>query len=163
MAAAAPPYEILALPMGEHRCRALRAALDAHRWRPKYRDGVAKDLCYSDTIFQGPILDEVKKLLPQEMFRYNTIQANRYDPEWWTHSEIHQDAGNYQDSRMMVLGDFQGGDFLIFPNGRDQAPLRIRERYQWIKFDGHLFHGSEPITRGIRYSVIAFRFGDRET
>ena len=99
MAAAAPPYEILALPMGEHRCRALRAALDARRWRPKYRDGVAKDLCYSDTIFQGPILDAAKRLLPQEMFELTTIQANRYDPVWWTRSEIRQETGNYKDSR----------------------------------------------------------------
>ena len=98
----------------------------------------------------------------QDHYEYNAIQINRYDPMVWPSCDIHKDSGNRGDSRMIVLGDFEGGDFLIYEDGRDKPPRRIRQRYQWIAFDGHFDHGSTPITRGLRYSVVAFTFGDRE-
>ena len=127
---------------------------------PRRRKGVAKGMCFSDTLFQDPVIYEVRELL-EDTFEFNAVQVNRYDPIRWAKSEIHTDGGNYADSRMMVLGDFQGGSFLLFPDGRHRPPSKIDVRHQWIAFDGHLFHGSEAITQGSRYSVIAFTFGDR--
>ncbi len=95
-------------------------------------------------------------------FTFNAVQINRYDHRW-THSEIHIDFNNEGPSRMIVLGDFEGGAFLIYDGGSDRPPQRITTRFQWIAFDGHHDHGSEPVTAGTRYSVIAFRMTWRKT
>ena len=156
-------YYLLPLPMGAARCQPLLHLLEERRWQPRRRTGVSRGISFSDTIFQGPLLDAARELLPREISSFTCLQVNRYDPIRWSHSEIHTDGGNYADSRMIVLGDFQGGAFVIYPHGLEAPPVRVHDRYQWIAFDGHLDHGSEPITSGIRFSVIAFTFDrDRE-
>ena len=132
----------------------------ARTWIPKFRYGVSKGKADTDTLFEGEIYDEVMSLKEPE-FQCHAVQINRYQIGKWTHSDIHTDAGNEGDSRMVVLGDFEGGAFLIHEDGRAAPPRRIVDRWQWIRFFGHYDHGSEPVTGGIRFSVIIFRFADR--
>jgi hypothetical protein len=136
------------------------ALLRSRRWIPKLRKGVAKGMCYSDTLFQDPILDEARQMLDGH-FDFNALQINRYDPKRWPGSDTHQDQGNRGESRMLVLGDFEGGAFLMFEKGVDHPPRKISQRYQWIAFNGHIHHGSDPVTAGMRFSVIAFTIDDR--
>ena len=61
---------------------------------------------------------------------------------------------------MIVLGSFEGDAFRIRPHP-SVPPRRITLRGKWIQFDGMQTHWSEPVTAGIRYSVVAFNFADR--
>ena len=136
--------------------------LRARTWKPSDRKYVSKGVCFSDMICpnEDPIFDAVGDLL-EGSFRYTRIQLNRYDPKRWPNAEPHRDSKNAGDSRMIVMGDYQGGDFLIEDHGKAAAPTRIRARYRWIAFDGRNRHWTTPITSGMRYSIVAFVFADR--
>ena len=134
---------------GRSQCERVHAMLRARTWKPSDRKYVSKGVCFSDMICpnEDPIFDAVGDLL-EKSFRYTRVQLNRYDPK----------AG---DSRMIVMGDYQGGDFLIEDHGPRATPTRIHEKYRWIAFDGRNRHWTTPITSGIRCSIVAFVFAER--
>ena len=98
-------------------------------WTPSARKYVPKGICFSDMICpnEDPIFDAVGDLL-EKSFRYTRVQLNRYDPKRWPNAEPHRDSKNAGDSRMIVMGDYQGGDFLIEDHGQRATPTRIREK-----------------------------------
>ena len=149
--------------MGRARCRRLWDLLRSRRWRPGHRYGVSRGISFSDTLWDSKLNDEVEDLLQQvdPTFEFNAIQVNRHDPVQWPACEIHTDANNLGPSRAIVIGDFEGGALLLFKAGLDAQPTRIPAWLQWIPFDGHLYHGSEPVIEGIRFSIVACQFADR--
>ena len=130
-------------------------------WKPSARKYVSKGICFSDMICpnEDPIFDAVGDLL-EHSFRYTRVQLNRYDPKRWPNAEPHRDSKNAGDSRMIVMGDYQGGDFLIEDHGQRATPTRISEKYKGIAFDGRNRPWTTPITSGIRYSILAFVFAE---
>ena len=78
----------------------------------------------------------------------------------------HRDFGNGSHfTRKLSLtvqlsdeNDYEGGDLIFYTgSGRDQAP---RGRGSVIVFDSRIFHEVTPITKGERYSLVKWYYGD---
>jgi len=97
--------------------------------KPSARKDGSKGIRLSDMICpnEDPFFDAGGDLLEQS-FRYTRAPLNRYDPKRWPNAELHRDSNNAGDSRMIVQGDYQAGDFLIEDHGQRATPTRIRER-----------------------------------
>ena len=83
-------------------------------------------------------------------FEYTTIQVNKN-----TRTAKHVDAYNVGVSKMIGLGDYLGGDLLIYDeDGR--SPTAFPTRGQWITFDGSAHPHETAEFEGERYTLVYF-------
>ena len=117
-------------------------------------------LQFSETMWpKSQIYQHVAEMIGPA-FSFDAVQINRYDPVRWAECKRHRDSKNRGLSWMMILGDFEGGVFYLEENAPPAPPTAIRTTKSWIVFDGSFFHWASPVTRGTRFSVIAFNFAD---
>ena len=97
---------------------------------------------YSNIVKSGPLLEAVQKMLPN--ITELCLNKDVVCPP-------HVDKGNYGDSYILFLGDFEGGA-LVFFNG-----TRYESKNVWMgPFSGQDLHWNEPITSGSKISIVAY-------
>ena len=142
----------------------------------------------NDGIHTGKIDKEIRDvhrlMLPQNqgiggILTSTALNANHY---WWqyniTHSNqteflMYEPDGHYnshvdtfhvhsgETRKLTVLAflndDYEGGKFWVNPNGNPFYPPQ--EPGTVIVFPSYMVHGVEPVTKGIRYSVVTWMVG----
>jgi predicted 2-oxoglutarate/Fe(II)-dependent dioxygenase YbiX len=94
------------------------------------------------------------------------IQLGRYDASDQGHYTWHTDFADVRPLRKISVSvqlsrseDYEGGDLeVLFSN----SPLRLdRERGSFIAFPSFMLHRVTPVTRGTRWSLVAWILGPR--
>lgn len=90
----------------------------------------------------------IKKEKPN--FKYNSIQFNKN-----ARTARHIDGFNVGVSAMITLGDFTGGDLIIFDEN-EKNPQSVKTKNRWITFNGSKYpHETAPF-KGTRYSLVFY-------
>lgn len=117
--------------------------------------------------------------LNRQSFKFNIsevepLQITKYDSNDQGFYSPHMDAGQNQQFITRKLSfviqlsdpsDFEGGEFGYFVGGNktvlnETAPQAI-EKGMIILFPSFILHGVEPVTKGIRYSLVGWCLGER--
>lgn len=112
----------------------------------------------SQSLASGQLFDHIMSMAPERPEGNWLVTINEN-----IQCYPHKDRGNVGHSYILFLGDFSGGE-LCFEDGTIVSEPRC-----WHEIDGSLTHWNEPITSGIKYSVILFnkaptcRYGIRNT
>lgn len=99
------------------------------------------------------IYKEAKKLMRRHNpnFKFTTIQFNKNN-----RTAKHKDGYNVGESYMIGLGDYNGGDLLIYDKD-GKNPKKYKTRNKWIKFNGSIYpHETAPFSGGNRYTLVFF-------
>jgi len=92
----------------------------------------------------------------------------RYDSETKDHFNWHHDALNdsptHQRKISMTIqlsepSSYEGGDLLIGDNVSEEPDIKTRNRGSIITFHSMLRHRVTPVTKGVRYSLVAWADG----
>ncbi len=83
-------------------------------------------------------------------FKWTSIQFNKNN-----RTAKHKDANNVGESYMLGLGNYTGGDLLIFDeDGKNPKQVNTKG---WIKFNGSIYpHETMPFT-GNRYTLVFYK------
>lgn len=94
------------------------------------------------------------------------MQVTRYHEEDQGHYTWHMDGGRKTANRKISLSvqlsnpdDYEGGDIGFFYTNKEQ--FASRERGAVVTFPSWVMHRVTPVTRGVRYSLIAWIVGPR--
>jgi PKHD-type hydroxylase len=97
------------------------------------------------------------------------IQYTEYDAKENGHYDWHQDVNWFDEisfqrklSIVVQLSDpieYEGGDFLF--KGLDPMPVEFKRKGSVLVFPSYLEHKVEPVTKGIRKSLVAWFEGPR--
>merc|ERR1719191_845880 len=83
-------------------------------------------------------------------FEFTTVQINKNFA-----CSRHKDGNNDGDSRLIALGNFVGGQLVVWEPGN----VRTEETKDvWVSFDGNNYHEVQPYI-GDRISLVFFRLG----
>jgi hypothetical protein len=88
-------------------------------------------------------------------FKYTSIQYNKNN-----RTARHQDANNTGISNMIGLGDYTGGDLLVYDED-GKNPKAYKTKDKWIKFDGSKYPHETMAFKGDRYTLVYYNAGDR--
>ena len=84
-------------------------------------------------------------------FEFTTIQFNKN-----YQCAKHIDGNNVGISRIIGLGDYEGGELLVYFDGPDEAPTVIDIKNKFYEFNGsEYWHETAPFT-GTRFSLVYF-------
>lgn len=90
----------------------------------------------------------IKKEKPN--FKYNSIQFNKN-----ARTARHIDGFNVGVSSMITLGDYTGGDLIIFDEN-EKNPKAHATKNRWLTFNGSKYpHETAPF-KGNRYSMVFY-------
>jgi hypothetical protein len=96
----------------------------------------------------------IKKEKPN--FKYNSIQFNKN-----ARTARHKDGFNVGVSAMITLGDFTGGNLLVFDEN-EKNPQSVKTKNRWVIFNGSKFpHETEPF-KGTRYSLVFYNTAQKK-
>ena len=96
-----------------------------------------KDPIRVELLYEGPMVDKVRSMLPGAWINRVSISRNHAATE-------HHDGANVGISWTMMLGEFEGGRLCI----EGKQPFAARKT--WLPYPGHLRHWVEPILSGVR-------------
>ena len=96
-----------------------------------------------ELLYDGPIVDKVRDMLPGAWVNRVSISRNHASTE-------HADGANAGLSWTMMLGEFEGGRLCV----EGKPPFAARKT--WLPYHGNLRHWVEPILSAVRWSVTAF-------
>jgi PKHD-type hydroxylase len=101
-----------------------------------------------------------------EIWKYNITHSNQceflmynVDGKYETHVDnFHQESDNSRKLTVIAFlnDDFEGGKFYIQNAGKYYPP---QEKGTAVVFPSYMPHGVEPITKGVRYSVVSWMLG----
>tara|TARA_R110002126_G_scaffold185316_3_gene333840 strand:+ start:699 stop:1223 length:525 start_codon:yes stop_codon:yes gene_type:complete len=84
-------------------------------------------------------------------FQFTTIQFNKN-----YQCKKHIDKNNVGVSRIIGLGDYEGGELLIYYDGEDEEPKSIDIKNKFFEFDGSkYYHETAPFT-GERHTLVYY-------
>jgi PKHD-type hydroxylase len=94
------------------------------------------------------------------------VQLARYDSSDQGFYDWHTDFAEYRPLRKLSFSvqlsqseDYDGGDLELFVRNRPQ--VAVRERGALIAFPSFTLHRVTPVTRGTRWSLVAWILGHR--
>ena len=94
-----------------------------------------------------------KKLCQKELpdFKFTSIQFNK-------NYKIakHIDRNNSGKSYIIALGDFEGGDLLVYFDGKDAEPTRVNIKNNFYTFDGNKYYHEVDDFTGNRISLVYY-------
>ena len=91
----------------------------------------------------------IKKSKPD--FKYNSIQFNKNG-----RTAKHIDGHNVGVSTMLGLGDYTGGDLIIYDE-EGKNPRKVATRNKWITFNGSQFPHETDKFKGTRYTIVFYK------
>tara|TARA_R110002020_G_scaffold46464_1_gene132147 strand:+ start:775 stop:1284 length:510 start_codon:yes stop_codon:yes gene_type:complete len=90
----------------------------------------------------------IKKSKPD--FKYNTIQFNKN-----ARMAKHIDGYNVGISTMLGLGDYTGGDLIIYDE-KGKNPKKVETKNKWVTFNGSKLPHETDKFKGTRYTLVFF-------
>tara|TARA_B100001094_G_scaffold55907_2_gene51389 strand:- start:119 stop:628 length:510 start_codon:yes stop_codon:yes gene_type:complete len=123
----------------------------------KYDTRVIRDSRRSNEEKYAKVYELAKALIKKEKpnFKYNSIQFNKN-----ARTARHLDGNNVGISSMITLGDYTGGNLLIFDED-EKNPQSVKTKNRWITFNGSKYpHETEPF-KGTRYSIVYYYTGSK--
>tara|TARA_R110000824_G_scaffold186431_2_gene367726 strand:+ start:476 stop:1018 length:543 start_codon:yes stop_codon:yes gene_type:complete len=87
-------------------------------------------------------------------FKYTSIQYN-YNFKCLKH----KDGNNVGVSYIVGLGNYEGGDLLVYFDGRDKPPTAVNIKNRLFSFDGSKYHHETAEFTGERYSLVFYGVG----
>lgn len=84
-------------------------------------------------------------------FKFTSIQFNK-------NYKIakHIDRNNSGKSYIIALGDFEGGDLLVYFDGKDAEPTRVNIKNKFYTFDGNKYYHEVDDFTGNRISLVYY-------
>lgn len=82
---------------------------------------------------------------------YTTIQFNKN-----YQCAKHIDGNNVGFSTIIGLGDYEGGELLIYFDGEDSPPTAIDIKNKFYKFNGSLYHHEVAPFTGERHTLVFY-------
>ena len=83
-------------------------------------------------------------------FKFTSIQFNKNN-----RTSKHTDSYNIGESYMIGLGDYTGGELLIYDkNGKNKKKYKTKNT--WIKFNGSIYPHETNFFTGERYTVVFY-------
>tara|TARA_R110000824_G_scaffold92841_1_gene224921 strand:+ start:81 stop:578 length:498 start_codon:yes stop_codon:yes gene_type:complete len=125
-------------------------------WSWAHADVAETGRCIRDSVITSQLkYKEIYELAHQEAeefgCEYSTIQFNKN-----YQCKKHIDGNNVGISHIIGLGDYQGGELLIYYDGPDNPPTYVDIRNQFYSFDGSAYyHETAPFT-GNRFTLVFF-------
>ena len=101
-----------------------------------------KEPLQSESITAGPVFEAARATLPD--FEFSHIQLNKD-----LVCTPHRDGKNQGESRILFLGDFEGGELCVEGGGVH------KETEKWFSFDSQELHWNNPITAGTKWALVA--------
>ena len=105
-----------------------------------------------------PKYKEVHKLAVNVMkkkdpkFPFTSIQFNKNKQ-----MKKHKDAKNVGESYIIGLGNYTGGELIVYNTDGKSEKKRVNIKNKWYKFDGSTFpHETAPFT-GTRYTLVYYK------
>ena len=96
----------------------------------------------SENITSGPVMEAARATLPG--FEFSHIQLNKN-----LMCTPHRDGMNRGESRILFLGDFEGGELCLEGSGVH------KETGVWFSFDPQELHWNNAITGGTKWALVA--------
>ena len=103
-----------------------------------------------------------------DLFDLENLQLTKYDhvdQGFYRHHEDTDEPNELGVQRKLSLtiqltdpSKYQGGS-LVFPDLADHDPAKTLEQGTAIVFPSYLLHGVEPVTSGVRYSLVGWARG----
>ena len=131
----------------KHKFKGSRRRLNIATDQPVKVSGKSKFLVtpvMSDCVTEGLIFDACREQNLDFEFTHLAVNHN-------VCCTPHRDGRNRGESRILFLGDFQGGD-LHFEDG-----THFNETGRWFSFDPQMLHWNSPVTAGDKYSIVAYK------
>ena len=86
-----------------------------------------------------------------EDFNYTTIQFNKN-----YQCKKHIDGKNIGESCIIGVGDYEGGELLVYFNGENEEPTKIDIKNKFFRFNGSkYYHETSPFS-GQRHTLVYF-------
>ena len=87
----------------------------------------------------------------EECFNFTSIQFNK-------NYKIakHKDRLNTGKSYIIALGDYEGGDLLVYFDGKDAPPTRVNIKNNFYSFDGNKYYHEVDDFTGNRISLVYY-------
>ena len=101
-----------------------------------------KDPLQSESLTGGAVWEAARATLPD--FPFSHIQLNKD-----LVCTPHRDGRNQGESRILFLGDFEGGELCLEGGGVH------KETGVWFSFDPQELHWNNPITAGTKWALVA--------
>ena len=101
-----------------------------------------KEPLESESITDGPVMDAARATLPDFTFSHIHLNKNLV-------CTPHRDGKNKGESRILFLGDFEGGELCFEAGGVH------KETGAWFSFDPQELHWNLPITAGTKWALVA--------
>ena len=101
-----------------------------------------KEPLQSESLTEGVVWEAARATLPD--FPFTHIQLNKN-----LVCTPHRDGKNQGESRILFLGDFEGGELCLEGGGVH------KETNVWFSFDPQELHWNQPITAGTKWALVA--------
>jgi len=92
-----------------------------------------------------------KELIPDPNFKFSSIQFNKNYK-----MKKHIDKNNVGKSYIIGLGDYEGGELLIYFDGKDNPPTKIDIKNKFYTFDGNKYWHDVADFTGNRISLVYY-------
>ena len=92
-----------------------------------------------------------KDLMNDNSFHYTTIQYNKNHK-----CKKHIDGKNVGESYIIGLGNYEGGELLIYYDGKDESPTSIDIKHKFYKFNGSEYYHETSDFTGERHTLVYF-------
>ncbi len=100
-----------------------------------------------------------EELIPDPDFKFSSIQFNKNYK-----MKKHVDKNNVGKSYIIGLGDYEGGELIIYFDGKDNPPTKIDIKNKFYTFDGNKYWHEIADFTGNRISLVYYNIikdGDR--
>ena len=93
---------------------------------------------------------ELTKELAKDI-KYTSVQYNRNQK-----CAKHIDAKNTGVSTIIGLGDYEGGELLIYYDGENEPPTKVDIKNKFVEFDGSKYYHETADFTGNRFTLVFF-------
>ncbi len=108
---------------------------------------VLTKLTYKKNVLYELAKKYIKENVPD--FKYTTMCLNKN-----LVCQPHKDGYNEGNSYIVGIGDYDGGNLYIKPDGEKEIKHNIR--YNFLEFNGRNTHWNDDIKKGDKYSIVYF-------
>jgi len=97
------------------------------------------------------ILQLAQHLAENHNVEYTSIQFNKNYK-----CRKHIDGNNVGESSIIGLGNYTGGELLVYYDGPDKPPTKIDIKGKFFKFNGSLYHHETADFEGERHTLVYY-------
>tara|TARA_R100001460_G_scaffold11140_7_gene26188 strand:+ start:78 stop:1334 length:1257 start_codon:yes stop_codon:yes gene_type:complete len=97
------------------------------------------------------VYEIAKQIAKKNNIKYTTIQFNKN-----YQCAKHIDKNNVGESSIIGLGDYEGGELLIYYDGENNPPQKINIKNKFYKFNGSKYYHETAPFKGERHTLVYY-------